>query len=116
MKWLRENLFSSWPSTLATLAILLLAAKALPPFFDWAIADAVWHAKDPAECRQASGACWAFVGEKHRFILFGTSPYEPHWRPALASLLLVALWVASALPKVASSRVRIRPPQRSFST
>jgi general L-amino acid transport system permease protein len=97
VSWLRANLFSSWPSALATVAIALLAWKLVPPFVDWAFLDAVWQARDSRECRQAAGACWAFVAEKHRFILFGTYPYEQHWRPALATLLLVALWGASAL-------------------
>ena len=93
----RRNLFSSWPSALATLAILWLAARWLPPFFDWAIAQAVWRAPDARACRAAQGACWAFVSEKHRFILFGTYPFEQQWRPAAASALLVALWGLSAL-------------------
>jgi len=97
VRWLRENLFSSWPSALATLAILWLAWRCLPPFLDWALVQAVWHAADPRACREAQGACWAFVAEKHRFILFGTYPFEQHWRPAAATLLLVGLWVLSAL-------------------
>lgn len=96
MAWLRANLFSSWPSSFATVVIALLALRYLPPFIDWALIEAVWTAKDPAACREAHGACWAFIVEKHRFILFGTYPYEQHWRPALASLLLVALWAVSA--------------------
>jgi len=100
MSWLRANLFSSWPSALATVAIVLLAWKLVPPFVDWAFLDAVWQVRDSRECRQAAGACWAFVAEKHRFILFGTYPYEEHWRPAIATLLLVALWSASALRRL----------------
>jgi general L-amino acid transport system permease protein len=37
------------------------------------------------------------ISEKHRFILFGTYPYEQHWRPGLASLILIGLWVFSAI-------------------
>ena len=97
MKWVKENLFSSWASALATLVILALALSVLPRFIDWAFVDAIWRAPDPRACREAQGhgACWAFVAEKHRFILFGTYPFEQQWRPALASLLLVLLWVAS---------------------
>jgi general L-amino acid transport system permease protein len=97
MKWARENLFSSWPSTVATLLIFLFALKFIPALFQWAIANAVWSAPGPAACRalEGRGACWAFIAEKHRFILFGTYPFEQHWRPALASLLLVFLWALS---------------------
>ena len=64
-------------------------------FVDWAFVRAVWQ-PDPALCRAATGACWGFIVEKHRLIAFGTYPYEEHWRPALSSILLVALWMLSA--------------------
>ena len=99
LRWLRTNLFSSWPNALATLAVLWLLWRTVPPFIDWAFVHAIWHAPDSKLCRAAAGvgACWAFIAEKHRFILFGTYPYDQHWRPALACLILVALWIASAL-------------------
>jgi general L-amino acid transport system permease protein len=37
------------------------------------------------------------VTEKHRFMLFGTYPYEQHWRPALVCILFVALYIVSAM-------------------
>jgi general L-amino acid transport system permease protein len=96
MSWLKENLFSSWANALATLVIVLLAAKAVPAFVDWAFLDAVWR-PDSRACRAAGGACWGFIAEKHRFILFGTYPYDEHWRPALACVLLVGLWAFSMM-------------------
>jgi general L-amino acid transport system permease protein len=66
------------------------------PFFQWAIVDAVWR-PDAAACRASQGACWGFIAEKHRFILFGTYPFEQHWRPAVATVLLLALWAVSAM-------------------
>jgi general L-amino acid transport system permease protein len=99
-QWVRRNLFSSWPSALATLAIVWLALTLVPPFVDWALLKAVWSAADPRACRaEESGACWAFIGEKHRFMLFGTYPFEHHWRPALATAVLVLLWVISSLKR-----------------
>jgi general L-amino acid transport system permease protein len=65
-------------------------------FFDWALLNAVWQ-PDSQACRAASGACWGFIVEKHRLIAFGTYPYEDHWRPALSSVLLIALWILSAI-------------------
>jgi len=102
LAWLRANLFSSWPNALLTLATLWLLWRALPPFVDWAFLDAIWVAPDSKACRAAAGegACWAFVAEKHRFILFGTYPYEEHWRPAAACAILVALWAASGLRRL----------------
>ena len=96
MSWLRQNFFGSWISSLFTLALLYLLWKGVPPIIDWAFLDAVWR-PDAKACREAEGACWGFIAEKHRFILFGTYPYEQHWRPALASVILIGLWVFSAI-------------------
>jgi general L-amino acid transport system permease protein len=97
--WIRRNLFSSWANALTTLALLWLAWQWLPPLVDWALVHAVWRAPDSAACRDARGACWAFITEKHRFILFGTYPYEQHWRPGIATAILLGLWVYSTLKR-----------------
>ena len=39
LRWLRSNLFYSVPSSLATLVLLYLAWKLVPPFFDCASRD-----------------------------------------------------------------------------
>jgi general L-amino acid transport system permease protein len=96
MKWARENLFAGWLSSLVTLCLAFLLWKGLAAFVGWALLDAVWR-PDSKACRAAVGACWGFISEKHRFILFGTYPYEEQWRPAAASLLLVGLWVLSSI-------------------
>jgi general L-amino acid transport system permease protein len=96
MTWLRQNFFGSWVSTLFTLLLLYLLWKGVPPIIDWAFLDAVWR-PDAKASRAAEGACWGFIAEKHRFILFGTYPYEQHWRPGLASVILIGLWVFSAI-------------------
>ena len=97
--WLRANLFAGWGNTLATLVIVYLAWKLALPFLDWAFIEAVWVAPDARACREAKGigACWALITDKHRFILFGTYPFDSQWRPALTVLVLVALYVTSAL-------------------
>ena len=79
-----------------TVVLALLVVAALVPFAQWAFLDAVWR-PDAAACRAAHGACWGFIVEKHRFILFGTYPYDEQWRPALATLALLALWALSAM-------------------
>jgi general L-amino acid transport system permease protein len=91
MKWLRENLFPDPATALVTLVLAVFLWKIVPPFVDWAFVDAVWR-PDARACHDASGACWGFIAEKHRFILFGTYPFEQHWRPAMATILLVFLW------------------------
>jgi general L-amino acid transport system permease protein len=96
MKWLRDNFFSSWAQGAVSLALLALLWHAVPAFVDWAFLDAVWR-PDSKACRAGEGACWGFIAEKHRFILFGTYPYDEHWRPAAASALLVGLWIVSLM-------------------
>ena len=95
--WVRGNLFSSVPNALLTLLALYLLWRTLPPFVHWAFLDAVWVSPDGKACRDAQGACWAFITEKHRFILFGTYPYEQHWRPSAAILVFLCLYAISAL-------------------
>ena len=98
--WARANLFASWGSTAATLIITFLVAKGAWSFAQWGIINAIWWVPDSQSqaCRaiRGAGACWAVVTEKHRFILFGTYPFEQQWRPALAVVIFVGLFVASA--------------------
>jgi general L-amino acid transport system permease protein len=107
--WLRAKLFSSPASSVATLLILYLAFQLLPPFINWAASNAIWSAADARLCREAqgAGACWAFVAEKHRFILFGTYPLDQQWRPAVAVLILVSLYATSALPRMWRPRLAL---------
>ncbi|HKM70497.1 MAG TPA: amino acid ABC transporter permease [Stellaceae bacterium] len=92
--WLRVNLFNSIPNTILTLAALYLVAVIIPPVIRWAFIDAVWHAETGRACR-AGGACWAFIAEKGRFILFGRFPYAEHWRPLFTVVIFIAMILAS---------------------
>jgi general L-amino acid transport system permease protein len=99
--WLRTNLFSSWLSTAVTLVVLYFLVRWVIGFVEWGILNAVWSVPNnqTQACRdlRGAGACWAVIAEKHRFILFGTYPYEEHWRPALVCLLFVGLYAVSAM-------------------
>ena len=106
MGWARANLFSNMLNSLVTLALAFMLVKYLYGFIDWAFVNAIWSVPNDAagrpdtqSCRDLKGvgACWAVVNEKHRFMLFGTYPYEEHWRPALVCLLFVGLYIVSAM-------------------
>jgi len=86
--------FLNWNAFLS-LGVAIGLAVISVPFINWAFIEAVWR-PDAAACRATTGACWGFIAEKHRFILFGTYPFEQHWRPALATVLLIGLWFFSA--------------------
>src|SRR4051794_17909749 len=76
--WVRANLFNSVFNTFLTLLAVYLLAVAIPPVLRWAVIDAIWSAPNGQACRAAGGqepgACWAFIAEKMRFILFGRFP------------------------------------------
>jgi general L-amino acid transport system permease protein len=97
--WLRANLFNSVFNTILTLVALYLLAVTIPPVIRWAFVDAIWTAPSGQACRSAmaeeGGACWAFIGEKLRFILFGRFPYAEQWRPLLVVVIFVALILLS---------------------
>lgn len=84
-------------SAAITVAGLLLAAVGLVKLFDWGLVNAVFAA-DAEACHQASGACWGFVAEKWRLIIFGRFPYEDQWRPALGTAVIILMLVITAVP------------------
>ena len=95
LAWARVNLFGSIKSTILTVLAVALIVSVLPPLVRWAFLDAVWGHVGPDVCRAADGACWAFIHEKYRLILFGRFPYEQQWRPAAGILLLIAMIAVS---------------------
>jgi general L-amino acid transport system permease protein len=96
--WLRANLFNSVFNTLLTILAVYLLAMTVPPLLRWALIDAVWSAPNGQACRAASGgagACWAFIGDKMRFIFFGRYPYQEQWRPLASVIIVIGLILAS---------------------
>ncbi|OGP77278.1 MAG: amino acid ABC transporter permease [Deltaproteobacteria bacterium RBG_16_49_23] len=88
--WIKNNLFNGTPNSVLTLVTLFFLWKTVPPLFRWAFLDSAWHTTGQA-CREAAGACWSIISMNYRFILFGFYPYEEHWRPFLAMMILVGL-------------------------
>ncbi len=104
--WARANLFGSWLSTLVTLLLGLVFLKLLYSAVMWGLVRAVWTvpynaqgAPNTTVCRalEGTGACWAVLGDKWRFILFGRYPYDAQWRPAIVVAIFVGLYCASAV-------------------
>ncbi len=87
----RGNLF-------LTLVVLGLAALAMPPLLRWLIIDATWTGTADS-CKAGRGACWAFIGEKLKFIALGFYPQELEFRAYGAIALLLGLVVVSAIPR-----------------
>jgi general L-amino acid transport system permease protein len=93
--WARANLFGDWRTTLGTVLIGGLLAWYLPQFLHWALFTAEWRPNADACRLDASGACWGVVAEKYRLVIFGRYPFDEQWRPLAATVLMVALLVAS---------------------
>lgn len=95
--WLRIRLFSTPLNALLTVLIAWLLLMVIPALVEWLFIKANFNATTAQECRASGGACWAFIAEKHRLILFGIYPYDEQWRPLLASVVLIAVIVCSCV-------------------
>lgn len=77
-------------SRLATFLAAAVLAWLAWLLIKWAFIDATWSAASANECAPG-GACWAVLRARYHIILFGLYPYEEHWRPALACILVIAV-------------------------
>lgn len=98
--WLKANLFSGWSNTLVTLVLLAVAGSALISALDWALLKAVFGSQLEA-CNNARGvgACWGVITEKGRFIVMGRYPDTEHWRPVIATALMLTVVGMSCMPR-----------------
>ena len=103
LEQIREKFFYSNQATGITVVACFILALVLWKLIDWAVIEAVFRA-DPNACYQAQGACWGFVTEKWRLVIFGRFPYEEQWRPAVATAAIVVMLIVSACPRLWSRR------------
>lgn len=97
LAWVRHNLFSSPLNSAITLAVALMLAWIVPKAVSWLFVNAVWGKAGLAACDavRGTGACWAVVWEKFRFMMFGVYPFDEQWRPGLSVVLLCLLLLLS---------------------
>ena len=90
----------------SSLSIVLLIAGALAcwQLVDWLVFSAAFTGGSSA-CRAVAGACWPFVGENYRLILFGTYPPDQQWRAVLVLLLFVGLLSLSFVRSLWNARL-----------
>ncbi len=98
-RWVRKNLLSTPLNMLLTVLSVWILLMLVPAVLDWAWFSASFDATSAQECRAVAGACWAFIVEKHRLILFGLYPYDQQWRPLLVIFILTGTLVYSAIPR-----------------
>jgi len=82
--------------TLICLAVFALAAKAA---ITWLLVNAVFIGT-PEDCKVAAGACWPYLADKLRYMLFGIYPFDEQWRPLAATLLFIAAMAISGIPRL----------------
>ncbi len=123
VRWMRENLFSSWLNSILTVLSLVAVYLLANAIGTWLL-HSVWNAGSLDECRAiiaanygagAKGACFAVVNERWQQILFGFYPRDLYWRPTLTLVLMLValgpvlfswvpralLWFSGAFPAVA---------------
>jgi len=98
LQWVRLRFFNGAHNVVLTLLIAWALVLIVPDLLAWAVLDAVWTGPGSA-CRTAGGACWAIVAEKYRLILFGTYPFDEHWRATAAMVIILALAIVSAFER-----------------
>jgi general L-amino acid transport system permease protein len=99
LAWVRQRLFSSPLNILLTVLIVWILCMCIPAAVEWLFIKANFSATTAQQCRESGGACWAFIREKHRLILFGTYPYDEQWRPLIATVILIAVIICSGVRK-----------------
>jgi general L-amino acid transport system permease protein len=52
---------------------------------------------EACQAARGTGACWGVVSEKYRLILLGRYPFEEHWRPVVATSLMLGGLVLSCM-------------------
>lgn len=95
--WLK-SLFGTPLNSCLTIGTLALLYWTAVPFLQWALVNATWTGT-PESCAARSGACWAFIGAKFRFILFGLYPPGLQARPLLSLILMFGLIGVTAIPR-----------------
>ena len=103
VRWVRENLFGGWISTLITLFCVWLMYTVLSGIIQWGIVDAHWriHPTDIAKsCPKDGGACWTFIRDTWNLFIIGTYPYEVRWRAYLALGVFFVVVALAFVPRV----------------
>jgi general L-amino acid transport system permease protein len=96
---IRKHYFATPLNSIITVIFAALALWAIWKLANWAIFDAIFSADGRELCRESEGgACWSFVTNRWRIILFGLYPFEEQWRSALAVGVMLIVAVLSCTP------------------
>ncbi len=96
VKWVMDNLFSSWFNSILTIVSIVLVYMLAKGILPWMFQSS-WTANSLTECREqivaaygeGEGACWAVIRERYTQLIFGFYPRELYWRPILSLVLML---------------------------
>lgn len=91
--WMRRNLFSSPLNVALTLAAVYFIWVTVVPLLQWAFLNAVWTGGPEVCSPDRDGACWAFIGERIGFFIYGFYPEVERWRINVCFVLLALVIV-----------------------
>ena len=110
LAWIRAHLFSSPLNAILTLLCLYLVVDAVPGLIRFYFLDAVWTGTNRDACLadkvgRPVGACWAYVGDRLQYFIYGSYPVADRWRVdivfAMFALGIVwLLWNKAPLKKL----------------
>ena len=102
--WMRQNLFSSIPNTILTLAALAFIWLIVPPIIKFFFTDSVWNGEDRDACLVKGGvevgACWAFIRARFAYYMYGQYPEALRWRVDLTGVLMIIGVVWLLAPRI----------------
>lgn len=83
--FVRTRLFSSVGSGIATVVLAVALVWLAVPLVRFLIVDAVWTGSDRDACLATAahpvvGACWAYIGDRFSYIVYGSYPLDGRWR------------------------------------
>jgi len=124
LAWIRERLFPNVGSSLMTISIALLLIWIVPPLIDFLIVKATWTGADREAClptaeRPEVGACWAYIGDRFAYLVYGSYPVAGRWRVDVFFAMLTfgtawLLWLEAPRRDIGAAYFFVFLPVASF--
>ena len=94
--FVRNRLFPDITTSIFTIIGVAALIWIVPDLVRYLITDAIWSAPDGVKCRApGAGACWAYIGRKLPYFIYGSYPEAEHWRVNLSLLIgaILIVWL-----------------------
>jgi general L-amino acid transport system permease protein len=97
VRWMRENLFSSWLNIILTILSVYFVWTILRDLIPW-MYNGVWDASSLTECRAfmderlgegVRSACFSVITDRWQQLVFGFYPQSGYWRPPVALIVFL---------------------------